>query len=198
MIKKIEFCYTKKVNKITGLCQKSSVRFLYMNENENNNAEQQQQQGAERVDAASAQLQECEAQLNEWKDRCLRTAADFENFKRRTEKEKVLWMGTAQSAILADILEIADDFERALAQPDETESKLRAGIELTYKSLQKLLEKYGVAAMQPTTTFDPNLHEAIMQTKSDQVKSGDIMQVLQKGYMHKGQVLRPAKVSVAE
>lgn len=167
-----------------------------MNENENNNFSEQQQ--AEQIDTSIAELQECQTQLNEWKNRCLRTAADFENFKRRTEKEKILWMGTAQATMLADLLAIVDDFERALAQPQENETQLRAGMELTYKSLQKLLEKYGVTEMQHTATFDPSLHEAIMQTKSEQVKSGDIVQVLQKGYMHKGQVLRPAKVSVAE
>src|SRR5262245_23290909 len=109
-----------------------------MNEHENNNSAHEQ---AEPVvqEQADAKLQECQAQLEEWKDRCLRTAADFENFKRRMEKEKVLWMGTAQAMVLNDIVDIVDDFERALAQPQENESKLRAGIELTYKSLQKLL-----------------------------------------------------------
>jgi len=197
MIKKIEFCYTKKVSKQQLYAKKSRVRFFLMNENENNNPGQPNHQ-AEQTDMQSSPLQECQAQLQEWKDRCLRTAADFENFKRRTEKEKILWMGTAQASILADLLNIVDDFERALAQPQESENQLRAGMELTYKSLQKMLEKYGVQEIKEIAAFDPMLHEAIMQTKSESIPSGDIVQVLQKGYMFKGQVLRPAKVSVAE
>lgn len=141
------------------------------------------------------QLSECLIQKDEWKDRCLRTAAEFENYKRRSEKERVLWITNTQASILTDVIGLVDDFERAFANKDETSSL--QGFELIYKSLQKILEKYGVQEIKEVTEFDPNLHEAIMQVESPDHKAGQIVQVLQKGYRFKDQILRPAKVSVA-
>ncbi len=162
-----------------------------MSEQETNNQNQEQSNPLEQ------QLKECQAQKDEWKDRFLRVAADFENFKKRSEKERMLWMSTAQSAVLQDLLTIVDDFDRAFAQPADA-SNARAGFELIYKALQKMLEKYGVTEIKDTIHFDPLKHEAIMQVEAADKQSGDIIQVLQKGYMFKGEVLRPAKVSVAK
>lgn len=146
--------------------------------------------------AIEQQLQECIAQKDEWKDRCLRTAAEFENFKRRSEKERVLWITNTQAAVLTDIIGLVDDFERAFAAKDKNTSL--QGFELIYKSLQKILEKYGVQEIKEVAEFDPNLHEAIMQVESPDHQAGQIVQVLQKGYRFKDQILRPAKVSVAK
>lgn len=142
------------------------------------------------------QLTECHAQKDEWKDRCLRTAAEFENFKRRSEKERVSWITNTQAAVLTDILEIVDDFDRAIAAKQENATV--PGFELIYKSFQKILQKYGVQEIKENTDFDPSLHEAIMQVDSADHQSGHIVQVLQKGYRFKDQILRPAKVSVAK
>ena len=106
---------------------------------------------------------------DEWKDRCIRTAAEFENFRKRTEKEKLQWISNAQSSVLADVLNIVDDFDRAFAQPAD---QSRAGFELIYKSLQKMLEKYGVEEIKEVTHFDPTLHEAIMQVESADHQTG--------------------------
>jgi molecular chaperone GrpE len=140
-------------------------------------------------------LNQCLLEKDEWKDRCLLTAADFENFKRRSEKERISWITNTQATILADVIGLVDDFERAFAQPADTS---REGFELIYKSLQKILNKYGVQEIKEITEFDPNLHEAIMQVESADHQSGQIVQVLQKGYRFKEQILRPAKVSVAK
>ena len=186
------------------------------------------------------QLNECLNQKDEWKDRCLRTAADFENYKRRADKERSVWISSAQSSLLSDILSIVDDFDRAFspslrlsgssdsatprpcsgvnassahpeeqhncvskdggqaAKSDETSSQSIAGFALIHKELHKFLEKHGVTEIKEVAEFDPNLHEAIMNVESADHQSGAIVQVLQKGYMFKGQVLRPAKVSVAK
>ena len=192
-----------------------------MNENEKNQTNNQ----PEETNDLARQLAECQAQVAEWKDRALRTAADYENFKKRSEKERVMWITGAQSSVLLDLISIVDDFDRAFAhtsihpQPSllqsyggqaeeqsvperrslgEGGSKDRAGFELIYKSLQKILEKYGVLEIKELTHFDPLKHEAIMQVESADHKQGDIVQVLQKGYTFKGEVLRPAKVSVAK
>jgi molecular chaperone GrpE len=163
-----------------------------MNEQENN-----QPMNQESAENCAEQLKECLVQKDEWKDRCIRTAAEFENYKKRTEKEKLLWISSAQSSVINDVLNIVDDFDRAFSQP-AGDDQSRAGFELIYKSLQKMLEKYGVQEITEIGEFDPNLHEAIMQVESADHKPGDIVQILQKGYMFKGQVLRPAKVSVAK
>ncbi len=207
-----------------------------MNEENNNQQEQNQDQESN----LAQQLQECQAQRDEWRDRFLRVAAEFENYKKRAEKEKVQWITGAQASLLSDLITIVDDFDRAFApslrlsgssdsatlrqaqeltrpsaHPEEQRScvskdggqatqsnefvdQSRAGFELIYKALQKLLEKYGVTQMKMGEHFDPMLHEAIMQVEDATKSSGDIAQVLQKGYMFKGEVLRPAKVSVVK
>lgn len=142
------------------------------------------------------QLNECLVQKDEWKDRCLRTAADFENYKKRAEKERSAWITSAQTSILSDLLNIVDDFDRAFAQAKEDQSI--AGFALIHKEFHKFLDKHGISEIKETKQFDPNLHEAIMNVESADHESGSIVQVLQKGYMYKGQVLRPAKVSVAK
>ena len=172
-----------------------------MNENEKNPANNQ----PEETNEFAQQLAECQTQVNEWKDRALRTAADYENFKKRSEKERLMWISSAQSSLLLDIIAIVDDFDRAFAsvsihpeEPQSGVSKDRAGFELIYKSLQKILQKYGVQEIKELTEFDPAKHEAIMQVGSADHKQGNIVQVLEKGYLFKGEVLRPAKVSVAK
>lgn len=142
------------------------------------------------------QLNECLNQKEEWKDRCLRTTADFENYKKRAEKERSLWITSAQSSILSDLLSIVDDFDRAFSLSQENQSL--TGFSLIHKELHKFLEKHGVTEIKEVKQFDPHLHEAIMNAESADHESGAIVQVLQKGYMFKGQVLRPAKVSVAK
>ena len=162
-----------------------------MNENEKNQNPEDSLKAQESIDV---QLKECQIQMSEWKDRFLRTAADFENFKKRNEKEKTIWITSAQSSLLQDLIGIVDDFDRAFSSPAHN----NGGFELIYKSLQKLLEKYGVQEMKPTGHFDPMMQEAIMQVESPDHAAGDIVNVLQKGYLFKGEVLRPAKVSVAK
>lgn len=166
-----------------------------MSEQENN---QPQPTQTETITNFEQQLQECQTQKDAWKDQYLRTAAEFENFKKRSEKERGLWITSAQTSLLLDLLTIVDDFDRAFSQPTNDAKQMLAGFELIYKSLQKLLEKYGVEEMKNTIAFDPTLHEAISQVESPDHKTDDVVQVLQKGYMFKGNVLRPAKVSVAK
>lgn len=170
----------------------SLFRGLLMEENNQNQMNQTESQ-----ENLTQQLKECQEQKDNWKDQCLRTAADFENYKKRADKERALWATAAQSAVLSDLIAIVDDFDRAFASLGQ-KNESNAGFELIYKALQKLLEKYGVQEMKEVATFNPEKHEAINQVESADHKSGDIVQVLQKGYTFKNEVLRPAKVSVAK
>lgn len=146
---------------------------------------------------------QCCEDLKEYKNRYLYLNAEFDNYRKRIEKERIQWLASTQATVLTDVLSIVDDFERALQQlqsqqlPPEIVSHL-AGIELIAKSLQKLLKKYDVEEISEVTTFNPELHEAVMQVKAEGQPSGSVVTVFQKGYKHKGQVLRPAQVSVAE
>ncbi len=159
-------------------------------------------QACTKEQCCEAELQECHASLQEARERQLYLQAEFDNFRRRVEKERVQWIAHGQETVIDDILPIVDDFERALEQlrlqelPAEITSHL-VGIELITKSFQKFLKKHEVEEITETDMFDPEIHEAIMQVKSDK-SSGSIVSVFKKGYRHKGHVLRPAQVSVAE
>ncbi|MCL4229809.1 nucleotide exchange factor GrpE [Candidatus Dependentiae bacterium] len=148
-------------------------------------------------------LELCQAQLQEWREKYLRVQADFDNFTRRIEKEKSSWMRVVQATMLKDMLTIVDDVERAFATNMAIEltpelQQWLAGFELIGKSLQKFLLAQGVEEISQMSTFDPRLHEALMQVTSADHASGSIVEVFQKGYLFKDEVLRPAKVSVAQ
>lgn len=149
------------------------------------------------------QLNQCQRELQEWKERCLRGAADFENFKRREEKARLQVTRYAQSELVTGLLPIIDNFERALKQKkqDEIAPELQswfAGIVLIDKDLQKYFTSIGLQEIKEATEFDPQLHEAVMTVQSSDIPSGTIVEVLQKGYRFKDSVIRPAKVSIAQ
>ena len=172
---------------------------VYERFDSNDNHETNQQEPSSNRDE---QLHQCQQELVQAKERVLYTAAEFENYRRRTEKERVTWMQTAQGSVLLDFLPILDDLERAFIQlnPEEREKagSWLQGFELIRKAYYKLLQKYGVDEMQATGMFNPTYHEAIMEVESTAHTSGEIVSVLEKGYLYKGSVLRPAKVSVAK
>jgi molecular chaperone GrpE len=151
----------------------------------------------------SPELESCRAQVAEWKDKCMRISADFENFKRRSQLERATWMDSAQASILVKLLPIVDNFERAIAQAEEEQEKnpefqaWLSGFVMMYESLKKILKDSGVTEITDTA-FNPEFHEALMQVDSDEHESGEIVAVLEKGYRFKDTVLRPAKVSVAK
>lgn len=147
------------------------------------------------------ELHACQLEAQEWKDKFLSVSADLQNFKNRIEKERASWADTAQTAVLLPLLSVFDDFDRAFEQHDEQKEdaqSMHAGFTLIHKALHKTLADLGVEPVSDYTTFNPEYHEAIMQVDSPDHESGTIVDVMQKGYVLKGQVLRPAKVSVAK
>lgn len=152
----------------------------------------------EKVEESNSELAECQQELAQWKDQATRIFADFENFKRRTEREQAQWMQVAQTGVLKDLLSLVDDFDRALAQKTDETKDLYAGIEMIYASLTKVLNKYDVKEFESYDLFDPEKHEALMRVDSADHEEGYIVQVFEKGFMCKETVLRPAKVSVAK
>lgn len=147
-------------------------------------------------------LEACKTELQEIKDKFIRVTADFANFKKRTAKEQVQWIDIGQAQVLNKILPIIDDFDRAIAQARQQKNKeveaWLEGFELIYKAFYKLLEASQVTEVKTDQEFNPELHEALLSVESDEHDSGTIVQVMQKGFMFKDKVLRPAKVSVAK
>ena len=141
------------------------------------------------------------------KDRLLRTLAEMENLRRRTEREVADARAYGITNFARDILAVADNMERALkALDDEIRTKADAGVkalldgvELTERELIKVMEKYGVKKLEPQgQKFDPNLHQAMYELPDPSVPAGTIVQVMQPGYTIGERVLRPALVGVAK
>ncbi|HXZ86349.1 MAG TPA: nucleotide exchange factor GrpE [Myxococcota bacterium] len=143
------------------------------------------------------------AELAELKDRHLRLAADFDNFRRRSLKERQDLHNYANENLVKELLPIVDNLERAVdhARKEEQRSdsdNLLQGVELTYRSLLQILTRLGVVEIaalgQP---FDPQIHEAVRRIPSPDQPAGTVVEIYQKGYMLKDRMLRPAMVAVA-
>jgi len=142
----------------------------------------------------------------DYKDKYLRAHADFENSKRRLEKDKMNAVSYANESFAKDILAVIDSFENALSSiegADEENSSevlanMKEGVTLTYEQLKKILEKNHIKEVDCSGTFNPEVHQAIMQVESDEHEEGDVVQVMQKGYTIKDRILRPAMVSTCK
>ncbi len=139
-------------------------------------------------------------ELAETKNKYLRSLADMDNYRKKVLKEKKEWEYIATSRILYKLLNLADDFERALKSIQETDSKeeIKKGIELIYKNLIDLLKGEHVHPFDSEgEKFDPAYHEAILMMETDEYEDGTIINEIAKGYKMKNSVLRPAKVVVS-
>ncbi len=164
-------------------------------------AGQDNDQGRE-IDKLKVSLEVCEVACTEWQGKYMHVLADLQNFKRRVEKEQVAWARQAKAEVLLNLLAIVDDFDRALSEHHNRErtadlDNWLAGFELIAKRFYKFLHQMDVTEIDQMSTFDPHLHEAIVQVDSEQHTSGDIVDIIQKGFMFSGEVLRPAQVTVA-
>ena len=150
-----------------------------------------------------AKVAEAEAKAKEAEDKFLRTHADFENIKKRLEREKYQAIDYASEKFAKDMLSTIDTLDMALYSAkgdlpaEELLSKLEEGIQLTLKKFVETFEKHDITVVE-TSEFDPELHNAVMQVPATEEKeAGQIVEVMQKGYMFKERLLRPAMVSVA-
>lgn len=135
---------------------------------------------------------------DEHREKYLRALADFENFKKRSIKERSDLLKYAGEKVLYDLLDIADNFERALASQDADAAALRTGVEMIQKQLLDILRKHEVRA-EPAqgSQFDPVKHEALSQMQVDDAAPGTVMQEFRKAYLYKDKLLRTAQVVVA-
>jgi len=149
-------------------------------------------------DAQGTEDREISKEEEELNVRYLRLAADFQNYKRRVEKEKSDIYAYANEKIVVELLDVIDNFERALEHSNDSEG-FAEGMNMIFKQFKGVLEKSGVEEMDATgELFDPNIHHAVLTENSVEYESGKVTQVLQKGYMLNKKVIRPAMVKVAE
>jgi len=144
-----------------------------------------------------------DVKIEELNDKVMRQMAEFDNFRKRTEKEKEQMFEVGAKSIIEKILPIIDNFERALEMAGSEEGKeqdpFMDGMEKVYRQLMDELEKADVKPIEAVgKDFDPNLHNAVMQEESEEFESGKITKELQKGYMYRDSVVRHSCVAVAQ
>ncbi len=135
------------------------------------------------------------------RDQLLRKIAEFDNFRKRTERDVVMRLQNATEELIVELLPVLDDFERSLnhARSDMDFEHFREGVELIYKKFKGILEKQGLKAMETINQpFDPEKHDALMQVEKEGMESGTVVEEHQKGYYLNDRVIRHAQVIVAK
>jgi molecular chaperone GrpE len=157
---------------------------------------------AETVDADEesevSAAESAEELLEAERERYLRLYAEFDNFRKRTAKEKLEAYGEATARCIEQLLPVVDNFERAMEAPC-TDAQYQSGMEMIFGQIRNFLEKLGVTEIESLgTEFDPNIHNAIKQAEAtEEYPEGTVCEVFQKGYMLKDKMIRPAMVAVA-
>ncbi|WP_425440914.1 nucleotide exchange factor GrpE [Sediminibacillus halophilus] len=161
-------------------------------EDSDSNNEEKDQQAAQEIEAIKKEKEDVYQRL-------LRLQAEYDNFRKRTQKEKEADLKYKSQSLVSELLPVVDNFERALdtVPEDESAAGFVDGIKMVYRQLRDALEKEGVEEIKTEgETFDPNIHQAVMQVEDDQYESNVVVQELQKGYLLKDRVIRPAMVKV--
>ena len=149
------------------------------------------------IAALTADRDQLIAEKTELKDRLLRALADFENFRRRAERDRSEFIQYAAAELVRDLIPILDDFSRAM-KAETTDKEYAKGIELIYQRLFENLKKAGLEPIEAAgKSFDPNLHQAVDRVQSEDWPDQTVLQEYQSGYNFKGKLLRPAMVKVA-
>lgn len=147
--------------------------------------------------ALKAQVESLQAALAEKDNRVKRLQADFENFRRRTSKEREELANVVTQDLLKGMLPILDNFDRAMAAEQKDSESFQKGVEMIYTQLHETLKNDGLEPIETAgQKFDPNFHQAVMRVENPDLEDDTIAQELQKGYIVKGRVIRPSMVQV--
>jgi molecular chaperone GrpE len=150
------------------------------------------------IDVLKKKLAEAESKTSEYKDSWLRSQAEFQNYRKRLERDSEMNYLSMKGDIIKKVLPVLDDLERAL-QNRSADDPWANGIELVARKFQNILESEGVKKIEAVgTEFDPNFHEAISHEPANGAQSGHVIGVVQNGYMIGERVIRPAMVRVAQ
>lgn len=175
-----------------------------MNENEQNEEEVLKQDNDDTLNEdeqnqEKEELKKKTKELEELTDSYMRLQADFMNYKKRMEKDKVSTIAYANEDLISELLPILDNFERALSSVEEEDNSFYEGMKMIYDQMIKVLTKSGLEEIEALgEKFDPNYHHAAFMEESESDEEGTILEVFQKGYKLKDKVIRPSMVKVAK
>lgn len=163
-----------------------------------NNAEEEviEQETAEAAEPSKEE--ELQKQLDEKNDQLLRMAAEYDNFRKRSQREKEALYADCKASVINALLPVADNFDRIFANPDGTLEDYKKGVEMTFKQFSDVFKSLGIESFgEIGEDFDPNIHNAVMHTEDDSVGENTITTVIVKGYKLGDKIIRPAMVAVA-
>jgi molecular chaperone GrpE len=148
--------------------------------------------------ASSEEVENLRRENATLRDQNVRKLAEFENFRKRSEREKKEFFRFALADFMKDLLPVIDNFDRAMTTGGEGKEQILEGVELIHKQFQDALQKYGLSVIdQSAVPFDPQIHEAVIREENPDLPSHTVTEVLQKGYFLNDRLLRPAMVRVA-
>jgi len=168
---------------------------------EEENAAPENETVQEEVAEEVSEVEQLKLEIEELNQRLLRVAADFDNFRKRTRTEKEELAKYANSNLIAELLPVLDNFQRALdvKEPGAEVKKFLTGMEMVFRQFRQILEQAGLEPIKAVgQSFDPQKHEAVMQVEDESVLDNTILEDLRTGYMYKDKVLRPSMVKVAK
>ncbi len=148
--------------------------------------------------AETSKEEELQKQLDEKNDQLLRMAAEYDNFRKRSQREKEALYADCKASVINALLPVADNFDRIFANPDGTLEDYKKGVEMTFKQFSDVFKNLGIESFgEVGEEFDPNFHNAVMHTEDDSVGENTITTVIVKGYKLGDKIIRPAMVAVA-
>ena len=158
-----------------------------------------QPEGSDTTEEKADSVKTAEQQKKEDDEKYMRLMAEFQNYKKRVAKEKQDIQSFANEKIITELLEVLDNFERSLEHSSDADENYVKGMEMIFQQLKTAMEKAGLKEIQALgEDFDPAVHNAVMQEESDELESGKVSKVLQKGYKLNDKVIRAAMVAVAK
>ena len=163
-----------------------------------NNAEEEVIEQEVNEAAEPSKEEELQKQLDEKNDQLLRMAAEYDNFRKRSQREKEALYAECKASVINALLPVADHFDRIFANPDGTLEDYKKGVEMTFKQFSDVFKSLGIEPFgEVGEEFDPNIHNAVMHTEDDSVGENTITTVIVKGYKLGDKIIRPAMVAVA-
>ena len=163
-----------------------------------NNAEEEVIEQEVNEAAEPSKEEELQKQLDEKNDQLLRMAAEYDNFRKRSQREKEALYAECKASVINALLPVADNFDRIFANPDGTLEDYKKGVEMTFKQFSDVFKSLGIEPFgEVDEEFDPNIHNAVMHTEDDSVGENTITTVIVKGYKLGDKIIRPAMVAVA-
>ncbi|MGI6425300.1 MAG: nucleotide exchange factor GrpE [Tepidanaerobacteraceae bacterium] len=165
----------------------------------NNDTEKDTKDERDIQDEQKNLIEEKQKEIDDYKNRWLRAQADFDNYRKRMQKEIQDVHLYAGEDIIKDILPVVDNFERALDSMKDKDDPFYKGIELIYQQLKSVLEKHEIKEIEAVgKPFDPNYHDAVMMVQNEELQDNTVSEVMLKGYMYHSKVIRPSMVQVVK